>query len=128
MDNLIKKGGGGGECQVQGAGTGGGGVTNTFTTPSIDLGGKKAFYYVISYYFNAASGGTKSWNWKIQGSDDDSTWTDVLTGQKTTPASTNTSGVIEDELNSNYRYFRLQYSQGGAGNTQTAGSITIASK
>lgn len=120
--------GGGGECQVQGAGTGGNGVNNTFTTPSINLNGKKAFYYVISYYFNAASGGTKSWNWKLQGSADGNSWTDVESGQKTTPASSDTSGVIEDELNSNYGYFRLQYTQGGPGSTQSAGSVTIASK
>ena len=129
MDNFIKYEivqGGGSTPIIQSAGCGGGGVSSNYSTTGIQPSGTP-YKYVITYYFTAASGGTKYYNWKFQGSNNNSSWTDIQTGQVSCPASNNRSGSIENDVTANYTYYRLYYSLGGPGSVQSAGGFVIVS-
>ena len=127
MDNFVKYeiSSGGAASEQKGACVGGDGVSNTFTTGSIDVGSKLATHYVIAWYTNAVSGGTMYWYWKLQGSANNSSWTDIACGQKSAAKNTSGYGTIENSLSTTYRYYRLQFSQSGPGSVQSTGSLTI---
>lgn len=119
--------GGGGKGTLLSDAVGGGGASFSGTTTALDLSGKKAVSYVINYYFNAVSGGTKTYSWKFQGSNNGSTWTDIDTGTQTTPANTTKAGTISNDINTSYTYYRGTYTMSGPGSVQsTLGLVILA--
>lgn len=105
------------------------GILMNQTTPTINIGSLKSVSAIISVSANTIS--TSQWtawnaDWKIQGSNDNSTWDDIETGRVTTESSSS-SVTIETKLCKlkGYTYYRLTASYSGIGNVRQTLILSI---